>query len=162
MLKKVCTRCKKELSIEEYYNRKTNKKDGKFSECKTCHKERYIKWLNSDKGKAYTKEKNKERYEEQKNDPEFLEKRRAKDRKYYEKNREKKLASVKLYQAKKSHEKKLLALINENPTEMLAILKIASSLVDILDDKSQAKQVDLLLEQLATFKKKSPHENKEN
>ena len=121
-----------------------------------------MKWLNSDKGKAYTKEKNKERYEEQKNDPEFIEKRRAKDRKYYEQNRDKKLASVKRYQLKKSNEKKLLALISENPTEMLAILKIASSLVDILDDKSQAKQVDLLLDQLATFKKKSPHENKEN
>lgn len=131
MSKKKCSSCQEEKPLDDYYNRKSAK-DGKFSECKDCHKSRYRAWLQTEKGRAYSRRKNRERYHKKKDDPDFIEQRRAKDRAYYEKNRDRKLQAVKEYQANKKAEDELQSIISSNPAKYLSVLKITQEIVDLL------------------------------
>ena len=44
MTTKVCTKCKVEKDVGEFYNRKASK-DGLMYECKSCVKSRVLKWV---------------------------------------------------------------------------------------------------------------------
>lgn len=84
---KVCSRCKKELTLEHFYKFK-NSKDGLKSECKDCQKEDYNKNIN--KRREYEKQYREEHKQQYK---EHREKNKEKHKRYmniyYENNREK-------------------------------------------------------------------------
>ena len=161
MSEKVCTSCKVPKDIADFYKNNRNK-DRLFNHCKQCHKLKHKKWLASEKGKNYTRRRNKERYETVKNDQEFIEKRRAKDRKYYEANRDKKIASVRKYQAKEAAKKEISTFMERNSSKALPMLNIINTLVDLLDSDIHEKDIDKLLSEFIALKSKSINENQKN
>ena len=161
MSEKVCTSCKVPKDISDFYKNNRNK-DRLFNHCKECHKLKHKKWLASEKGKLYTRRRNKERYDTVKNDPEFIEKRRAKDRKYYEANRKRKIDSVRRYQAKEIAKKEISTFMERNSSKALSMLNIVHKLVDLLDSNVPEKDIDQLLSELIALKDKSINENQKN
>jgi hypothetical protein len=152
MSTKKCRTCNLELPLDSYYNNSRNS-DGKFSECVSCHKERYSKWLKTPKGKSYSRSKNKERYDKIKEDPDFIKKRKNRDKDYYARNRIKKLNAVKSYQKKKALEEELISLASEDIEKSIQALKLSKSLIDLLYREDYPKSdLDNVLESFKDLK----------
>ena len=58
---KICTRCKKEKILSEFYKNK-GYKDGLYSECKDCHHERGKKWRSNEQNRLKALEVSKQWY----------------------------------------------------------------------------------------------------
>jgi predicted GIY-YIG superfamily endonuclease len=140
MEKKECSTCGEEKHLDDFYNRKDSK-DGKFQECKECHKKRHKSWLKSEKGQAYLRRRNRRQYHRRKDDQEFIQRRREKDRLYYEQNRDKKLAAVKEYQARKAAKKKIQEIIDENPVLVSEVLKTCAKIPDLIQEGADLQPI---------------------
>jgi hypothetical protein len=157
MEEKKCSTCNKNLDLDMFYNRK-DAKDGKFHECKICHKKRHKKWLKTDKGKSYIKRRNQKHYDNKRDDTEFLEKRREKDRKYYAKHRDKKLAAVKRYQAKQTSLKEFEEIGKSNLQNHIEILKISLKIADLLKEGKSIEEMLPLFEDITRLKNEADNE----
>jgi len=83
MTSKICTKCKIEKPLDQYFNDKRVKKDGKQARCKTC---------TMAKNQEYRQEHKEERREHEQwrraNDPEWQEKVAIRSKRYYDKMKE--------------------------------------------------------------------------
>ena len=98
---KTCRTCKEDKDDSLFYKNPGNTTDGLFPDCIECIKKRPKKKY------PYTEDmkiRAREYYRKNRNNLEFLEKKRAADRKWYRKHREQKIASVQEYRRKKKEE----------------------------------------------------------
>ena len=149
MEKKVCTKCKIEKSLTEYYKDK-NRKDGVRPDCKECNCASRKKWReeNPEKVKAIWKKYREENPEKVKASrkkyyQENPEKVKASRKKYYEENAEKERARQKIY--RKTHREKERArhkkYYQENPEKERERLRLKES-------KRRAQKLDTQVEKI--------------